>query len=344
MEIKKIQHIIKLSQNENPYGPSPLAMKAVMDSCADMSCYPEPHSRSLKLMIAEKLDRKIENVFVSAGLVESLDILIRNFIGDHENLVIPELSFVAYKLLADVFRKEVRLSKMDDFHVDVDDLLSLCDKKTKVIIIANPNNPTGTVISEADLLKILKTVSSNTLVVMDEAYIEYNNSDDFPDSLSIQLQYPNLIIMRTFSKIYGLAGLRVGYTIATKELVEQLDFYQAPFTVNQMASIAARHALNDDKFVEKSASSNRICRKKLFNKFTELGYNVVPSQSNFLFVHFDSVRERDTVYDLLENRNVLIRKMDGFGEKKAFRITIGTPEMNQSVMQCLTEITEIKNS
>jgi histidinol-phosphate aminotransferase len=341
MEIKKIQHIIKLSQNENPFGPSPEAMKAVVEDIKNMSCYPEPHARSLKVKIAQQFDRDIENVFVSAGLVESLDILIRNFIGEDENLVIPELSFVAYKLLADVFKKEVRLSKMTDYHVNVDDLLSLCDDKTKVIIIANPNNPTGTVISEAELLQILNAVSSSTLVVMDEAYIEYSNSIDYPDSLKLQEQYPNLLIMRTFSKIYGLAGLRVGYTIATKELIEQFEFYQAPFTVNQMASTAAFHALTDNDFVKMSAASNQKCRKKLYDKFVELGYNVVPSESNFLFVHFASSLKRDEIYNELEKRNVLIRKMEAFGEEKAFRITIGTPEMNNTVMQCLVDIAEI---
>jgi len=338
MDINKVQHIIKLSQNENPFGSSPKAIQAVKDNCDILNCYPEPHSNSLKTAIAHKLNCDIKNVFVSAGLVESLDILIRNFVADDENIVFPELSFVAYKLLADVFKKEAKLAKMDNFRVDIEEILKLYDNKTRVILIANPNNPTGTVISETELLKILNYVAPSTLVVMDEAYIEYCNFKDYPDSISLQKTFPNLIVMRTFSKIYGLAGLRVGYTIAAEELIERFDYYQAPFTVNQIAAVAATKALEDDEFIQKSAASNFICREKLMLKFEELGFNVVPSESNFLFVHFDTKEERDFIYDQMEKKKVLIRKTDLFGEEKAFRISIGKPEMNELVMHCISSI------
>lgn len=333
MDITKAQHIIKLSQNENPFGPSPLAIKAILKSYDKMSHYPEPHSHSLKAKIARKFDRDIDDIFVSAGTVESLDILIRNFISTGENMVIPEISFVAYRLLAKVFNKDVRFARMKNFHVDVDQLLSLCDKKTKVIIIDNPNNPTGTVISESELIKILKYVPESTLVVMDEAYVEYCSYDNYPDSLKLQKNYPNLIVMRTFSKIFGLAGLRVGYTITTQELTKRFEYYQAPFTVNQIASIAAYEALDDDEFVQMSTSSNQECRERLLKKFAESGYNVVPSESNFLFVYFDSQADRDHLFDQFEKKNVLVRKTDLFGENKAFRITIGTPEITDLVVQ-----------
>lgn len=338
MDINKVQHIIKLSQNENPYGPSPKAIEAVKNNCDILNCYPEPHSHTLKSKIALRLNCHTDNVFVSAGLVESLDILIRNFVADDENIIFPELSFVAYKLLADVFQKEARLAKMNNYHVDVDEILKLYNNKTKVILIANPNNPTGTVISETQLLKILNHVAPTTLVVMDEAYIEYCNFKEYPDCIKLQKEYPNLIVMRTFSKIYGLAGLRVGYTIAAKELIEKFDYYQAPFTVNQIAAVAASEAFDDNEFIQMSSSSNFICREKLMIKFEELGFNVVPSESNFLFVHFDTKEERDFIYDQMEKKKVLIRKTDLFGEEKAFRISIGKPEMNELVMHCISSI------
>jgi histidinol-phosphate aminotransferase len=338
MDLNKTQNNIKLSQNENPFGPSPKAIEAVLKNFDKVSLYPEPHSISLKNKLAEKLHLSSENIFVSSGLVESIDILIRNLIAKDENLIIPELTFVAYKILADVFKKEVRLSKMKNFHVDVDDILSRYDEKTKAIIIANPNNPTGTVISENELLKILDNVQQSTYVVIDEAYIEYANHPDYPDTLKLQKKYSNLVVMRTFSKIYGLAGLRVGYTIANKELIEKLDFLQAPFTVNRMASIAALNAIDDDYYIKMCATANLSSREKLFNEIISIGWNVVPSEGNFLFVYFENEKERDFFFDLLEEKKVLARKTDLFGENSAFRITIGTPEMNEIVIQHLREI------
>jgi histidinol-phosphate aminotransferase len=338
MDVNAIQNIIRLSQNENPFGPSPMAMEAVLKDRDKMSCYPEPHSRTLNRKLAAKFNLESDNIFVCAGLTEALDILIRNFIAKDENLVIPELTFVAYKMLAKVFNKEARLSKMNNFHIDVDDMLRLCDKKTKVLIIANPNNPTGTVISEEELVRILDNVPESTLVVVDEAYIEYVNSSDYPDCLMLQEKYHNLIIMRTFSKIYGLAGLRIGYTIATKELIKQFDYFQAPFTVNKLAAIAASHALDDEDYVNMSASSNLVCRENLIKEVEKMGFKVVPSESNFLFIHFDSKDQRDLVFDQIEAKNVMARKMDMFGEERAFRMTVGTPEMNKTVISHLKEV------
>lgn len=343
MERKKIQHIIKLSQNENPYGPSPLAMMAVREHSEQMSTYPEPHSQTLKEEIARSLGLDVGQIFVSAGLVESLDILIRNFIEEGENLIIPEVSFVAYKLLANVFGKEVRLAAMSDYSVNIDNILSLVDEKTRVILIANPNNPTGTMITHQDLLKILNNVSPKILVVMDEAYCEYCHHPDYPQSLSLLEKYPNLVIMRTFSKIYGLAGLRVGYTIGQPDLMYRFDYFQAPFTVNQLGAIAATAAVQDQEFVNMSTSSNLLCRQKLHQKLLEFGFTAIPSESNFIFIVFPDQEERDRVFDQLNRRQVMVRKTDLFGEPNGFRITIGTESMNEAVIQCLSEISLTKN-
>jgi len=343
MDLNHIQNNIKLSQNENPFGPSPKAIKAVLENSNKVSIYPEPHSTVLKAKLADKLKLSSDNIFVSSGLVESLDILIRNFIAKDENLIIPELTFVAYKILADVFKKEVRISEMKDFYVDVDDILSRYDEKTKAIIIANPNNPTGTIILNNELLKIMNNVQASTLVVIDEAYIEYASHSDYPDTLKLQKEYPNLIVMRTFSKIYGLAGLRIGYTVATKELINKFDYFQAPFTVNKMAAIAALNALDDEDYINMCAKANNSCREKLFKEIISIGWKVIPSDGNFLFIYFNTENERDFFFNLLEERKVLARKTDMFGEKRAFRITIGTPKMNELVIKHLREIKKVEN-
>ena len=337
MDVTKIKNRIKLSQNENPLGPSTKAYRAVIENGNDIFRYPEPHSNSLTKKIAEKRNVSEDNVFVSAGIVESLDILIRNFIGESENIIIPKLSFVAYKLLGEVLGVEVRFADMTDYRIDIDAILKHYNQRTKLIIIASPNNPTGTIVTESELLHLLDNVSKDTLVVLDEAYAEYASPDIFLDSRNVQKKYPNLIILRTFSKIYGLAGLRVGYAIADAKIINQLHYYQAPFTVNYMASIAAMAALDDDEFVQKSYRMNNMERRFLMNEFTQLGYKVVPSESNFLFVTFDTKTERDEVSDLLAEKGVLVRETDAFGDENALRITVGERENNEQVIEYLSK-------
>ncbi len=328
-----VKHEIKLSQNENPLGPSPKALAAIRDFSSEAHRYPEPHSGSLKNKLAEKLNLQPNNIFVSAGLVESLDILIRNFIANSENMIIPELSFVAYKLLANVFGVNLRLAPMKNYEIDIDTIISLCDHHTKVIILASPNNPTGTVVSEADLIKLLQSVPSSTYVVLDEAYVEYLSPMEQVPAIQLQEQYENLIVMRTFSKIYGLAGLRVGYTIAHPGIIEKFDYFQPPFTVNKLASLAALAAIDDDQYVLESSQANREEREIMYRELKEMGYQVVSSKSNFLLVHFNTKEERDKVYDSLTGHNILIRKTDPFGDQCAFRITIGNKINNKKVLE-----------
>jgi histidinol-phosphate aminotransferase len=338
MNNQVLENIIKLSQNENALGPSPKALEAVLNDAHTMHRYPEPHSHSLEKKLAERLNLVPENVFVSAGLVEALDIIIRNFVGKGNNLILGDITFVAYRLLAEVFKVETRFSKMRDYRTDVNDIMSRYDENTKLIIIANPNNPTGTTISESELVRLLEHVSSETLVVVDEAYQEYVSQRDFPDSLSLQKHYQNLVIMRTFSKIYGLAGLRVGYTIANSPLVKKMGYYQAPFTVNRLAAIAAFHAIDDVDFVAQSAEMNKEQRQLLYDELKNNGYNTLPSQGNFQYVYFDTNEERNHFYSALCSRNVFGREMDLFGDNKAIRLSIGTPEDNLKLIESLEQI------
>ncbi len=335
MEEHKLNAIIKLSQNENPLGPSPRVLDAVLEAREIIHRYPEPHSHSLKKKLADSLDLPPRQVLVSAGLVESLDIVIRNFVGDGDNMIIGEITFVAYRLLAEVFGIETRFSRMRDYCIDVDDMLRLCDENTKLIIIANPNNPTGSTITENELIRLLEGVSSDTYVVIDEAYCEYVIQDDFPDSLKLLKYHPNLIVMRTFSKIYGLAGMRVGYSIASEEIIERMQHFQAPFTVNHLASRAAATALDDQSYVDMCCKLNNQNRAQLTRELTNLGIKVTPSQSNFLFLTFSSVEERDRVFVILEDHGVLVRKMDPFGADHSFRLTIGKSGDNARIISIL---------
>ncbi len=328
------QDIIKLSQNENPNGPSPLAIKAVRDHKQSINRYPEPHSKTLKAELATHLELSPDNIFVSAGSIEALDILIRNFFSKGGNLIIPKLTFVAFKIIAEVFGVETKFSKMKDFSIDIESIIDNYDEKTKGIIIASPNNPTGTILIEKELIRLLDHVSPQTYVVIDEAYCEYVSDQNYPDSLLLQKQYPNLIILRTFSKIFGLAGLRVGYAIATKDIIAQIEHYQPPFTVNRLASIAASAAIKDTQFVKDSYNQNLKLRSVIEKELRNLGYQIVPSQGNFIFIHFDNEEERDFIFDMLKSKNVVARKMDYFGDSKAFRLTIPKSENCQYVIDC----------
>lgn len=332
MKKAQLQEFIKLSQNENPLGPSPNVLAAIREASNDAHRYPEPHSRSLSAKLADSLSVDPGNVFVSAGLVESLDIVIRNFVGDGGNMIIGEITFVAYRLISEVYGVATRFSTLKDYRMDIDNILSCYDENTKLIIIANPNNPTGTTISEYELIRLMDQVSSETYVVIDEAYREYVTQQDYPASLKLQIRYPNLIVMRTFSKIYGLAGLRVGYSIASKEIVERLVHYQAPFTVNCLASVAATAALDDQVYIDKCSELNNESRILLTKELTNLGLRVTPSQGNFLFLTFPSVEERDRIYDLLGRLRIQVRKTDMFGADHSFRLTIGESADNARII------------
>lgn len=334
MEQKTIKDIIKLSQNENPFGASPLALKAIQEHTLTINRYPEPHSGSLKAVLADHLELSPENIFVSAGSIEALDILIRNFIGKDEHMIIPKLTFVACKIIADVFGVETKFSQMKNYRIDIGSIIENYDEQTKVIIIASPNNPTGTIVTKEEIITLLENVSPHTFVVVDEAYCEFVSDMNYPDTLALQRKYANLIVLRTFSKIYGLAGLRVGYAIAKKEIIEKFEYYQPPFTVNRMGIIAASASIKDKQFVKDHFKANIKTRSFMEKELIGLGYNIVPSQGNFIFIHFESSEERDLIFDMLKSKSVVARKMDYFGDSKAFRLTIPKPENCQYVIDC----------
>lgn len=329
---------INLSQNENPLGPSPKSVQAILNNYVLMSQYPDAHSFSVKNELAQKLNTNIDNIFVSAGLIEALDILIRNFVAKDENIIVGQYSFAAYRQLAHVFNIETRFSEMKEYRMDIESILNQYDKKSRIIIIDNPNNPTGSIITQKELIFLLNSISKDTFVIIDEAYYEFVLNKEYPNSLKIQMDYPNLIVMRSFSKIYGLAGLRVGYTIASKEIIAKMEHFQAPFTVNHLASIACIAALSDDEFVKKSRLYNNEGRFFLHNAFTSLGYKIVQSESNFLFIYFNTKEERDSIFNSFEKQNIMVRKTDYFGAENAFRITVGTPELNAEIIECINNL------
>lgn len=329
--------LIDLSKNENPFGVSPKALASIKNSVDVLNRYPEPHSLTVKKEIGRHLNLSPDNIFVSAGLVEAIDIIIRNFVGEGENMIVSECSFVAYRALAKVFEIEIQLAQMDNYALSTNHFLTVYNAKTRLIFIDNPNNPTGTYIKNTELVKFLKQISKDTYVVLDEAYYEYVDAADYPDSLALLKDYPNLIIMRSFSKIHGLAGLRIGYCISSQETVQKLEYFQAPFTVNQTAASASIAAAGDVDFIKKSFELNQTEKNKLINNLRSVGFKVSPSQTNFIFISFNTKEERDNICNFLQQNRISVCKTDPFGAPKGLRISIGVPKENDYLINCLKE-------
>jgi len=337
----KIDKIIKLSQNENPFGASPLALKAIEKNYHSINRYPEIIHEDLRSKLAEKYNVAPNNIVVSAGSVEVMDMAIKAFVGFDENIVTSEKTFVAYKLLAGIHRRECKQVKLVNNTVNAENIISMCDDKTMLIFIANPNNPTGTIITHDSLHKLLKAIPSQVIVVIDEAYIEYVNDTSYPHSLELQKIFPNLIILRTFSKIYGLAGLRIGYGITHTDVRAKLIKHKTPFSISSLSNVAAIASLDDEEFVKKSISVNEKERALLQDAFTNMGLNVTPSQSNFICLEFTSLYEKEEVHKYLGNEGIIIRDLGPFGIEKGLRTSVGRPDENIKLVDCLGDF--VKN-
>jgi histidinol-phosphate aminotransferase len=257
---------------------------------------------------------------------------------DGEEVLASAQSFIAYKLAAQAHGRTLTEAPMRArFHYDLDALKKLLSRKTKVVFLANPDNPTGTWFTEKDLIPFLDAAPKDTLVVLDEAYAEYVDAPGYQDSLALRKKYPNLVVLRTFSKIYGLAGLRVGYGLARPELVEFIDRVRAPFNVNHVAQAAAVAALGDAEHLARSRALVLEERPFLAAKLAELGATVVPSQGNFLLADFPG-RPGKALFEDLLREGVVVRPMGGYGFPTAQRITIGTRAENEKCLAALRKV------
>ncbi len=337
-DIGKPPNIIKLTQNENPFGTPPLALKAIENEYHSAFRYPDVLNEDLKSKLAEKYAVTPENIVISAGSVACMDMAIKTFVEIDENVVTTEKTFVAYHILSTINRRECRVADLVENTVRLDNVLALCDEKTKLIFVANPNNPTGTLFHHDPLVRFLETVSSETFVVLDEAYSEYVNDPDYPQSLQLQKTFRNLIILRTFSKIYGLAGLRIGYAIAHPDIRVEMEKRKTPFSINRLAAAAALGALDDTDYIRKCIAVNETERTWLFNQLRELGYKVMPTQANFIMVEFQDEKEKDETYYQLRKEGILVRPLEPFGVKLGLRITVGRPEDNRALIDCLSKL------
>jgi histidinol-phosphate aminotransferase len=335
-EIKEqygITTVRKLSDNENVYGTSAKVREAIMKESANLCLYPD----GLTSMIVEKLSGHYQidqkHFLVSNGSEEILRLLTRAYIDENDEAVMAEVTFPRYKtnVLIDG-GKAVTVPMIEGRH-DLAKMREAITDKTKMVFVCNPNNPTGTIVAKQELLEFIDSVPANVLIIMDEAYFEYADSKEYLDTMPLLDQYENLVILRTFSKIYGLASLRVGYGIMHEEIAKELHKVRDVFNVNQLAQVAAAAALEDQAFVQDCAAKNSAEREFLSAKFKELEIDSFPSQSNFLY----AFTNRPVIQTLTEN-GVLVRQMQLLGYKEAFRITLGTRDDHEFILQIVSQL------
>ena len=333
-----VTNVAKLASNENALGPSPLALAAAREAAAKMNLYPDGSAFHLRNALAAKLGVEAREVFVGNGSNELIELLVRTFVLDGEEVLTSAQSFIAYKLAAQAHgRTLVEAPMKARFHYDLEALRKLLSRRTKVVFLANPDNPTGTWFTEQELLPFLDAVPKDTLVVLDEAYVEFVDGPGFQDALALRRKYPNLVVLRTFSKIYGLAGLRLGYGLARPDVVEYVDRVRAPFNVNVVAQAAGVAALSDVEHVERTRALVREERPFLAEGLKQVGAVVVPSQGNFVLADFPG-RPGKELFEALLREAVVVRPLGGYGFPTAQRITVGLRAENEKCLAALAKV------
>ncbi len=334
-----IKGAIKLASNENPLGPSPLALLALRDALPESHRYPDGGGYYLKRGLAARLDVTPEHLILGNGCNEILDLVARCFLLPGDEVVIADPAFVIYGMLAQLQGCNRVLVPLNDWTHDLEAMARAITRKTKMVFVGNPNNPTGTVVKPAAFEAFMRAVPKELIVVIDEAYIEYVPTELVPDSVGHVRRGRWVIVLRTFSKIYGLAGLRIGYGIATPSMVELLDRARAPFNVNAPAQRAALAALDDEEHVANSRSVNEQGMAYLSTELSRLGLPCSRSVANFLLV--DLTRDGHAVAQALLQEGVIVRPMGGRQLATHVRVTIGTPQENERFIAALRTVLSI---
>ncbi|GIN56544.1 histidinol-phosphate aminotransferase 1 [Lederbergia ruris] len=333
-EVKKeyqLEKIVKLASNENPYGCSPNVLKAISQTNT-LAIYPDGAAAELKKAVAEHLGVDQAKLIFSSGLDELIQIISRAVLSPEANTVMASETFSQYRHHAIIEGAEVReIPLLEGVH-DLDKMAEAIDENTKLVWICNPNNPTGTYVAKEDLLRFLDKVPNNVLVVVDEAYYEYVTINDYPQTIPLLDKYENLLVMRTFSKAYGLAGIRIGYGVASPALINKLDIVRLPFNTSSLAQTAAIAALEDPEFIEECVIINTNELQKYYHFFDQQQISYYPSQTNFIFLQLSKPAIEEMFQQLLE-KGWIVRKFP-----KGIRITIGTEQENEELLKILKEV------
>lgn len=333
-----IQWAIKLASNENPLPPSERVQKAILAALPNLNRYPDGSGYYLRQALAKRHQVSLEQVVLGNGSNELIELVVRGFLRPGEEAIIPHPSFVVYPMIVQAAGGIRVVVMLKDHRIDLDGMARAITPLTKLVFIANPNNPTATIVTAAEVAEFMARVPERVIVVFDEAYVEFAQGPDFPDSLAYMRQGRKVFVLRTFSKASSLAGLRVGYGIAHPDAIALLHRIRQPFNVNSLAQVAALAALDDESHILDCVRMIEAGRHFLYDEFASLGLKYVPSRANFILL--DVGRSAADVYQRLLREGVIVRPMTSFGMETALRVTIGTPEENRRLVKALRKCLE----
>jgi histidinol-phosphate aminotransferase len=345
-----VSDVIKLASNENPLGPSPKVLAAMQHEFADLARYPDGNGFALKQALAAKHGVDLSQVTLGNGSSDPLEFVVRVLVRPGDEVLFSEHAFAMYPIVTQAASAKAVTARAKDWGHDLDAMLAAITDRTRVIFIANPNNPTGTWLGEEELEAFIAAVPSRIAVVVDEAYFEYasdpalrslQSAKDYPDASQWLGRYPNLMVTRTFSKAYGLAGLRVGYSLSHPDMANLMNRIRPPFNVNSLALAAACAGLGDVEHVRKGVALNTEQMAVVTTAAQEMGLGFIPSVGNFVCIDVgDSSVGRDgaAVYDALLHKGVIVRPVANYGMPRHLRVTLGLPEENQRFLKALADI------
>ena len=337
-KLSRFKNIIKLSANESALGVSPKVKKEV-NKKINISKYPDSKSKSLRKYISKKFRCRFENIICGAGSDEIIQLVCTLFLKPKDEVIVPQFSFLMYRIYAKIAGANVKFSKENSFKISVNEILKKVSKKTKIVFLANPNNPTGTYLEKKELIKLRKKLRSNILLVIDDAYVEYIRQKNYMSGLQLFKNKNNVLILRTFSKIYGLASLRIGWGYGPKNIIDAMNAIKPPFNVNSAAQIAAITALKDNNFIKKSIKHNFLWGNKLKKIFENYEVQTNEINTNFLLLNFNKCKySANYIKNKLENRGIILRDMNSYKIKNALRLTIGNVADNNKLVKILKKI------
>ena len=338
-KFKKIDNPIKLSANESALGPSPKALEAFQKDKDKVFKYPESDSNSLRNVIGKILNIDEERIICGSGSDQIFDLVCRLFIEPGDEVVVTEFGFIMHRIYASLYQAKVILAKEEKFKASVDEILKKISNKTKIVFIANPNNPTGTYIPKNSMLDLRRRLRSDILLVVDDAYFEFLNKEDYVSGLALFKNSENVLITRTFSKIYGLAGLRLGWAYSSKKIINAMYQIKPPFNVNRAALAAGIEAIQDNEWTQKAIEYNTLWSKKIFSVLQEYKIKINEPTANFFLMNFDQTKiNSDKVFEELSNKRLILREMKQYKIPNALRLTIGDEQANEHFIKSIGKI------
>ncbi|HWP97928.1 MAG TPA: histidinol-phosphate transaminase [Syntrophomonadaceae bacterium] len=328
--------IVKMASNENPLGPSPLAVKALGEALDRIYMYPDANCFQLRDKMAAKLDVRERSIVIGNGSDELLKMIAEAFIHSGDEVIYADPTFAEYEFTALLMGACTRTIPLNNFGHDLEGILAVVNEKTRIIYLCNPNNPTGTVVTQAQLDRFIALLPETVLLVIDEAYGEYATNPEYPDGLRYVREDRPVIVLRTFSKIYGLAALRVGYGVTRTDIAAALERVREPFNVNMLAQVGATAALEDQEHLSRSLECNQQGKDYLYRELGRMGLKWVPTEANFVLV--DTAQDCQKVYEQLLRQGIIVRSGNVFGYPTHIRVTVGLPDQNARFIKALKDV------